>query len=47
LNAAAGLLCVGRGQALYTTLGYGASGVIGGLAGGAISERGFSAVLAA
>jgi MFS transporter, PPP family, 3-phenylpropionic acid transporter len=38
----------GRGQALYTTLGYGASGVIGGLAGGAISERfGFPAVFAA
>jgi MFS transporter, PPP family, 3-phenylpropionic acid transporter len=38
----------GRGQALYTTLGYGASGVIGGLAGGAISERfGFAAVFAA
>jgi MFS transporter, PPP family, 3-phenylpropionic acid transporter len=38
----------GRGQALYTTLGYGASGVIGGLVGGAISERfGFSAVFAA
>jgi MFS transporter, PPP family, 3-phenylpropionic acid transporter len=38
----------GRGQALYTTLGYGASGVLGGLVGGAISERfGFSAVFAA
>jgi PPP family 3-phenylpropionic acid transporter len=38
----------GRGQALYTTLGYGASGVIGGLLGGAISERfGLSAVFAA
>jgi MFS transporter, PPP family, 3-phenylpropionic acid transporter len=38
----------GRGQALYTTLGYGASGVLGGLAGGAISERfGFPAVFAA
>lgn len=38
----------GRGQALYTTLGYGASGVIGGLVGGAISERfGFPAVFAA
>jgi MFS transporter, PPP family, 3-phenylpropionic acid transporter len=38
----------GRGQALYTTLGYGASGVIGGLLGGAISERfGFPAVFAA
>ncbi|WP_328577920.1 MFS transporter [Ideonella sp. BN130291] len=29
----------GRGQALYTTLGYGLSGVLGGLAGGAISEH--------
>ena len=29
----------GRGQALYTTLGYGASGVIGGVAGGALIER--------
>lgn len=38
----------GRGQALYTTLGYGASGVLGGLLGGVISERfGFSAVFAA
>jgi MFS transporter, PPP family, 3-phenylpropionic acid transporter len=38
----------GRGQALYTTLGYGVSGVIGGLAGGAISERfGLPAVFAA
>ncbi len=38
----------GRGQALYTTLGYGISGVIGGLAGGAISQRfGFPAVFAA
>lgn len=38
----------GRGQALYTTLGYGLSGVLGGLAGGAISERwGFPAVFAA
>ncbi len=37
----------GRGQALYTTLGYGASGVLGGLLGGAISQRfGFSAVFA-
>ena len=37
----------GRGQALYTTLGYGASGVLGGLLGGALSERfGFSAVFA-
>ena len=35
----------GRGQALYTVLGYGASGVIGGLAGGALSESlGFAAV---
>lgn len=35
----------GRGQALYTLLGYGASGVIGGLAGGAVSEAfGFAAV---
>lgn len=35
----------GRGQALYTTLGYGASGVIGGVAGGALIERwGYSAV---
>jgi len=35
----------GRGQALYTVLGYGASGVIGGLGGGAISEAfGLSAV---
>jgi PPP family 3-phenylpropionic acid transporter len=38
----------GRGQALYSTLGYGASGVLGGLAGGAISQRlGFPAVFAA
>jgi PPP family 3-phenylpropionic acid transporter len=38
----------GRGQALYATLGYGASGVIGGVAGGAISERwGFPAVFGA
>lgn len=38
----------GRGQALYTTLGYGASGVLGGLAGGAITERwGFAAVFSA
>ena len=28
----------GRGQALYTVLGYGASGVIGGVAGGALSR---------
>lgn len=35
----------GRGQALYTVLGYGASGVVGGVAGGALSERlGFGAV---
>ena len=35
----------GRGQALYTVLGYGASGVIGGLAGGVLSEAfGFAAV---
>ena len=35
----------GRGQALYTVLGYGASGVIGGIAGGALSERfGFASV---
>jgi MFS transporter, PPP family, 3-phenylpropionic acid transporter len=35
----------GRGQALYTVLGYGASGVIGGVAGGAVSEAmGFPAV---
>jgi len=34
-----------RGQALYSLLGYGASGVLGGVAGGAISERfGFAAV---
>ncbi|MCE9661578.1 MAG: MFS transporter [Burkholderiales bacterium] len=34
-----------RGQALYTVLGYGASGVLGGVAGGALSERfGFPAV---
>lgn len=38
----------GRGQALYATLGYGASGVLGGVAGGAISERwGFAAVFGA
>jgi MFS transporter, PPP family, 3-phenylpropionic acid transporter len=37
----------GRGQALYTTLGYGASGVLGGVLGGVISERfGFPAVFA-
>ena len=35
----------GRGQALYAVLGYGASGVVGGVAGGALSEAlGFAAV---
>ncbi len=35
----------GRGQALYSTIGYGASGVLGGVAGGAIIERwGFAAM---
>lgn len=35
----------GRGQGLYTVLGYGASGVLGGVAGGALSERfGFASV---
>jgi MFS transporter, PPP family, 3-phenylpropionic acid transporter len=35
----------GRGQALYAVLGYGASGVIGGVAGGALSNAfGFAAV---
>jgi len=35
----------GRGQALYTTLGYGASGVIGGVGGGwLIAHLGFAAV---
>ncbi len=35
----------GRGQALYAVLGYGASGVVGGLAGGALSQAwGFAAV---
>jgi PPP family 3-phenylpropionic acid transporter len=35
----------GRGQALYTTLGYGVSGVVGGVAGGALIERwGYAAV---
>lgn len=35
----------GRGQALYTTLGYGLSGVVGGVAGGALIERwGYAAV---
>jgi PPP family 3-phenylpropionic acid transporter len=35
----------GRGQALYTVLGYGVSGVLGGLGGGALSARwGLSAV---
>jgi MFS transporter, PPP family, 3-phenylpropionic acid transporter len=34
-----------RGQALYTILGYGVSGVVGGVAGGALSESlGFAAV---
>jgi PPP family 3-phenylpropionic acid transporter len=38
----------GRGQALYSTLGYGVSGVLGGVAGGALSDRwGFPAVFAA
>ena len=38
----------GRGQALYSMLGYGLSGVIGGVAGGAISQRwGFEAVFGA
>ena len=38
----------GRGQALYSTLGYGLSGVIGGVGGGAISQRwGFEAVFGA
>jgi PPP family 3-phenylpropionic acid transporter len=38
----------GRGQALYSAIGYGASGVIGGVAGGAISARwGFGAVFGA
>ena len=38
----------GRGQALYSTLGYGLSGVIGGVAGGAISQRlGFPALFGA
>ncbi len=35
----------GRGQALYTVLGYGASGVVGGIVGGAMSETlGFASV---
>jgi PPP family 3-phenylpropionic acid transporter len=35
----------GRGQALYTVLGYGLSGVVGGVCGGALSQAfGFSAV---
>lgn len=35
----------GRGQALYTVLGYGASGVLGGVAGGALSQAfGFASV---
>jgi PPP family 3-phenylpropionic acid transporter len=38
----------GRGQALYATLGYGVSGVIGGVAGGAIIQRwGFAALFGA
>ena len=38
----------GRGPALYTALGYGLSGVVGGVAGGAISHRwGFEAVFGA
>jgi PPP family 3-phenylpropionic acid transporter len=38
----------GRGQALYTVIGYGFPGVLGGLAGGAISERfGLSSVYGA
>ena len=38
----------GRGLALYTALGYGLSGVVGGVAGGAISQRwGFEAVFGA
>ncbi|MDH5328802.1 MAG: MFS transporter [Aquincola sp.] len=38
----------GRGQALYTTLGYGVSGVLGGLGGGIIAQHwGFPAVFAA
>jgi len=35
----------GRGQALYAVLGYGASGVVGGIAGGALSQAaGFASV---
>ena len=35
----------GRGQALYTVIGYGISGLMGGVAGGALSEAlGFAAV---
>jgi PPP family 3-phenylpropionic acid transporter len=35
----------GRGQALYTTLGYGLSGVLGGIGGGwLISHLGYAAV---
>lgn len=35
----------GRGQALYTVIGYGISGLVGGVAGGALSEAlGFAAV---
>ena len=38
----------GRGQALYAVLGYGASGVVGGIAGGALSEvYGFASVFLA
>ena len=37
----------GRGQALYSTLGWGLSGALGGVAGGAISQRwGFEAMFA-
>ena len=35
----------GRGQALYTVLGYGLSGVVGGVGGGALSQaHGFATV---
>jgi MFS transporter, PPP family, 3-phenylpropionic acid transporter len=38
----------GRGQALYGVLGYGLSGVLGALAGGAITQRfGYASVFAA
>jgi len=38
----------GRGQALYATLGYGASGVVGGLGGGwLIQQHGYGAVFVA